>query len=153
MKVFLTFKDYFKPILTMSFGMPIAATIRNFNKLAFAMNCLVFYYEIFSGTALEIFKTSVWRPKKYNEKEGGEKNSLHIIGLAIDIMPKSLDSFLLFLRSEIGRYVVKTLGLYYYVGYNKTGIRFFHFQLKKTPHSDPITHQFYTKKYPRKYII
>ncbi len=153
MKVFLTFKRYFKSDLVSNYSMPIKSTVQNFERLAFAMNCLIFYYEIFAGISLKVFITSVWRPKEYNKLIGGSKNSKHTTAEAIDIMPQNLESFIFFLRSPVGLYALKVLGLYFYVGYTKKGIRYFHFQIKKTPNSNKLTHQFYTKKYPKKYII
>ncbi len=141
----ITFQSYFLQHLVDKYGMPTLSVQLNYKRLAFLMNSLLRAW----GGVGNI--TSVWRPEEYNKEHGGSKNSLHITAQAIDIMPAEVDEFISFLRSFEGQYALSVLGLYFYIGYNEEGIEFFHFQLKKTPHSDTKTHQFYTKKYPRKY--
>ncbi len=143
---YLTFQNYFLQHLVDKYGTPSEKVQNNFVIFAIRMNSLLFAYHHPANF------TSVWRPEEYNKLIGGAEGSLHEKALAADLAP-DVELFLAFLKSKKGQLVLQILGLYFYIGYDESGIKFFHFQAKKTPHSDTKTHQFYTKKYPRKYIV
>ncbi len=153
---FLTYDTYFLKHLVVKYGRPYVAVVDNFNKLSFAINSFLYCFSIYTKCKQIIYITSGYRPKEYNKSHGGSQHSLHIKAMAVDIMPKELQAFIFFLRSDIGKYALKTLGLYYYIGYSdKKGIEFIHFQLAPTVWANKETHQFWTKQYPRdnRYIV
>ncbi len=149
--LFININSYFDKGLVKIYGKPSEIVKENARNTVLKINCLLAgYISLYSIKHLFVF-TSVWRPLLYNIIVGGKKNSAHCKGLALDLFPPFLNTFLLFLRSETGVFYLKHLGLYYYIGYNDEGITFFHFQTFPTKYHCKKTNQFYTKQYPRKY--